>query len=244
MRLFNQMLQRQWYWRWLLPLLLGLVLAASTLSHAQANDAQQVVVTLRDVADHGLDQVVVTIQAPEGNVLAEGITNRDGAVRLSLPNPTDSIRLTVRGVGAKDTPLQLAASELDGITVRLSTPSTAIALRVEDDGTVLPDPATMAEPEGIPFPPVPTRQPPVPTALTGDASALPTAEPHSTASTASEPGTEQPAPTEFADANGQPISDAPSSRPDMGLIFGLVWLSVVMVIALWRIVQPLRGGQR
>ena len=224
MRLFNYSFLHPW--RWLPPLLLSLVLAVSTVSHAQANDAQQVVVTLRDAANRGLDQVVITLQTPGGTVSAQGETDHAGQVRLTLPAHAEVLRLTVRGVGATGRPLQLAANERDGISMHLLMPSTEIALRVEDDGTVLPDPTTMAEPEGIPLPPAPTRQPPAPTA----------------ASTTSELAPQQPAPPEFVDANGQPIAE-PSSAPLRTLLFLLALLvgTGCIVIGLWRLLR--RGAQ-
>lgn len=225
MRLFNRPFLHSW--RWLTPLLLSLALAASMVSHAQANGAQQVVVTLRDATDRGLDQAVVTMKTLEGDVLATGSSDRDGIVRLSVANPTKVIHLTVRGVSAMGKTLRLAASERDGITVRLQAPTTAIDLRVEDNGTVLPDPATMAEPAWIPLPPAPTRQLPAPTAI----------------GATSEPAYQQPAPAEFVDANGHPIPAQEPSHPIQSVTYALIVLAVIPW-GIWLILRPVRGGKR
>jgi hypothetical protein len=235
------------YWRrWgtLLPYLLCALLLVGTVSQAQAQTPQHVIVTLRDAANRGLDQVVVTLGALDGGVLTEGVTDRDGTVRLTLPAPVDTLRVNVRGITATGTPLQLAPSERDGIIVRLLGPEMIIALGVEDDGMVLPDPATMAEPGGA-------GQPTTAASLAGlpspaaSVAPLPTVAPSTGATATPKPIVEQPAPAEFVDANGQPIAQQPSSLSRSAL-FLLALLPGIgcIVVGVWRLVRSRRGGGR
>src|SRR5688572_23128603 len=107
MRLLRHPLLCRRRWGMLLPVLLHALLLAVFIVDAQAQTPRQVIVTLRDAANRGLDQVVVTLHALDGDVLAEGVTDRDGSVRLTLPTSVDTLWVNIRGIAATGTPLQL-----------------------------------------------------------------------------------------------------------------------------------------
>ena len=235
-------------WHWWLPFLLSAMLVTSSGAQAQGQAGQRVVVSLRDVAARGLGQVTVTLRTLDGTVLSEGMTDRQGSVTFTLEEPAATVRLQLRGITSTGTPLQLASTERSGIAVRLAGEETVLALRVEDDGTVLPDPSTMTEVGGAPlaipsFAETPVLAPaPMETAvLVADGAAVATAPP-SPPTAAALPRTRLPA--ELRDATGKPVAK-PATEPMLPVV---VLLSLAASILLGMVGRWLwlrsRGGEQ
>lgn len=97
--------------------------------------------------------------------------------------PADEVRVTILGRLADGTPFRQEGVGAGGIAVILGAPPTRLDLRVEPDGHVRPDPATMIAPDpGAPLEPPATAAPvatvqPLPTALIAPSSpAIPAPE--------------------------------------------------------------------
>lgn len=109
------------------------------------------VVQLRDVAGAPLAGVAVTVHDRSGRaVLARGTTNTDGAVSFD-PLPAEDVRVAVTGALPTGVPLSQPGDDVRGVAVVLGAPPVYLDLRVETDGVVRPDPATMIAPDvGVP----------------------------------------------------------------------------------------------
>lgn len=137
-----------------------LVLLALRAAPAQA-DAAPLAVTLRDIDAAGLPGVTVIARAPDGRELARATTDAGGAARFTgaLAAP---LRIEIVGRTAAGAALYQAGGDAAGLLV-VALPAT-IELRVEPDGMVVPDPATMftrdpGPAESAPPAPMATRQP-------------------------------------------------------------------------------------
>lgn len=109
------------------------------------------VVQLRDVAGAPLAGVAVTVHDLSGSaVLARGTTDTAGSVSFD-PLPAQDVRVAVAGALPTGVPLSQPGEDVRGVAVVLGAPPVYLDLRVETDGVVRPDPATMITPDvGVP----------------------------------------------------------------------------------------------
>ena len=132
-----------------IALILALLVALPT-AHAQPNVA--LVVTVRDATGAGVANLVVDVRdAAEKTTIARVLTNTTGsAVFTTLP--VSAVRVAVQGQLANGISLQQPGADAAGIAFYLGAASNRLDLRVEADGSVLPDPATMIAPDvGVPL---------------------------------------------------------------------------------------------
>lgn len=129
------------------PLILAMLLALASWGLVGAQPPAVLVVTVRDQAGDALSGITVTILDRSGqHVLSRGVTDAQGEVQVDRL-PTESVRVVVAGATAGGVPLVLLGDDARGIALELAAPPTRLELRVERDGQVRPDPATMILPE-------------------------------------------------------------------------------------------------
>ena len=223
------------YLRYILPILLALVVALPT-AHAQPNP--DLVVTVRDATGAGVANVVIDVRdADEGTSVARVLTDATGTARFPAV-PVSAVRVAVQGTIQGGIVLKQPGEDAAGIAFYLGARSNRLDLRVEADGSVLPDPQTMLAPDvGLDdgATPATVTQSSATTAIA--ASLVPTASVFPTASQATvAPPTV--APVFPVDSNDTPIADVP-------VPFG--WLIVVvlgggLIAVLVLFVLPRRGA--
>lgn len=122
---------------------------------AAAQPAPDLIVTLRDEQGQGV-VANITVLAPAGTpVLARATTDAQGrAVIETLP--ISEVRVLVEGQLPNGVRLVQRGDDAKGIRLWLDAESTQLDLRVNPDGTIEPDPATMIEPEGSAIEPTST----------------------------------------------------------------------------------------
>ncbi|MFN8567035.1 MAG: hypothetical protein U0Z44_05815 [Kouleothrix sp.] len=122
---------------------------------AAAQPAPDLIVTLRDEQGQGV-LANITVLAPAGTpVLARATTDAQGrAVIETLP--ISEVRVLVEGQLPNGVRLVQRGDDAKGIRLWLDAESTQLDLRVNPDGTIEPDPATMIEPEGSAIEPTST----------------------------------------------------------------------------------------
>jgi hypothetical protein len=122
---------------------------------AAAQPAPDLIVTLRDEQGQGV-VANITVLAPAGTpVLARATTDAQGrAVIETLP--ISEVRVLVEGRLPNGVRLVQRGDDAKGIRLWLDAESTQLDLRVNPDGTIEPDPATMIEPEGSAIEPTST----------------------------------------------------------------------------------------
>lgn len=119
-------------------------------------------VSLHDAAGQGIAGITVLVRASDGSELARQITDADGSV--SFTDLPAVVRVAVAGQPRGGPRLYQLGDDANGIRLALDQAESPVRLdlRVERDGLVLPDPATMlALEEGGPSVAVMT---PIPTA--------------------------------------------------------------------------------
>ena len=171
--------------RWLLIAMALLALCGPIPTPAFGHQAAAVlVVTIRDVRNAGVAGVTVLVRDQGGQqVIGQGVTDTAGHVRIDrVTAPT--VRVAVRGTLPGGTPLVQPGDDAQGILVSLNGPSVRVQLRVEDGGTVIPDPAMVALDtvdasvgDSRPTPIVPILISPVPTTTGAPAAPAPAAVP-------------------------------------------------------------------
>jgi hypothetical protein len=159
----------------LMALLLVAVVATRPLP-AQAQ-AQTLVVTLHDVGGRALVGVTMIVRDEAGQELTRTVSDANGAASFTdLPTV---VRVAVNGQMRGGLQLYQLGDDAQGVRLDLGQGSgtTVLDLRVERDGLVLPDPATMISlEEGGP---VVEDTGPIPTALLATPASLPSTS-HST----------------------------------------------------------------
>lgn len=152
---------------WLL-LAIGVVLPT-----AVAAQAFSLLVTLHDASGQTLTGITIIVRDEDGRELARGVSDASGVARFrGLPAV---VRVAVEGQARGGPRLYQLGDDAEGLRLDLGQGSgtTTLNLRVERDGLVLPDPATMLSLEegGA----VVEGAIPVPTALLATPAPLPTA---------------------------------------------------------------------
>lgn len=205
---------------WYAPrLLLALVIAALSLTRgadvAAAGFALQV--TLRDVNGQGIAGVTVLVRSEAGVEVRRAETAADGSVQFrDLPA---TVRVAVEGAPRAGPRLYQPGNDAAGVLLFLDQGDEAheLDLRVERDGMVLPDPATMIDLD--PGGPAVLDAAPLPSAVVATPAPLPTA---STAGSA--PAT--------AAVSGAPATEpsTPAWVPVLTLLIIIVALGVMLLI--------------
>jgi hypothetical protein len=124
---------------WLLVLLL-LVLGAllPTLAAAQAHTLR---VAIQDAAGRGLVGITVIVRSEDGRELARAATDATGTA--SFADLPAIVRIAVEGQARGGPRLFQLGDDAQGVRFELGQEAGTLDLRVERDGLVLPDPATM-----------------------------------------------------------------------------------------------------
>jgi hypothetical protein len=149
-----------------LALMLLLLTMAAMTDPTPASPAT-LVVLVRDVVGDPLPGIAVIVSnRSDSAVLARATTSSEGQASFdSLP--TQEVRVAVSGSLPTGVPLRLEGADARGIAAILGAPPVRLELRVEPDGQVRPDPATMIAPDvGVPVatvPPLPQGSTIVPT---------------------------------------------------------------------------------
>lgn len=191
-------------------LLTFLLWLAPAMAVAQAQPA--LVVTLRDGNGHGVAGVTVTIRDQAGREVFSGVTDAQGQVALETV-PAPELRVAVSGTVGGVNLVQLG-DDAEGVQLYAPAPPVTLDLRIDAGGVVLPDPATMIQPEPVEVPTAPIGAAST-VAATTSVGALPTAAlPASAAATTSASGPASAAQQE--DAHGQ------------GVIIGLIAIAIVL----------------
>lgn len=183
---------------------------APAMAIAQAQP--ELVVTLRDGNGQGVAGVTVSIRDQVGHEVFSGATDAQGQVALEhIPAP--ELRVAVSGTVGGVNLVQLG-DDAEGVQIYAAAPPVMLDLRIDAGGMVLPDPATMIQPEPVEVPTAPIGAAST-VAATTSAAALPTAAlPATTAATTSGSGPASAAQQESA--SGQ------------GVIIGLIAIAVVL----------------
>lgn len=124
-------------------LLLLVLLPATTL--AQTHSLR---VTVRDVAGQGIPDITITVHTKDGQELAQARTDAQGTAAFAELG--DVVRVLVRGQPRGGPTLYQLGDDARGVRFDLSQAKETATLdfRVDHDGLVLPDPATMISLEG------------------------------------------------------------------------------------------------
>jgi hypothetical protein len=195
---------------------------------AFAQPQPDLVIRLHDAQQAPLPGLAVEIRAGAGGPpLATETTDVSGtAVFMDLP--VDRVAVIVRGSLPDGTHLALPGQDAAGIAVLLGPPPTRLDLRVARDGTLLPDPAMLAEPAASTPGGGPTAVAPavIPSSLPS-ASPLPT-RPADDRTAQLEPPL-QPTPLSPGAANAAPTTPTSASR--VGWVIGIVLLLGGLVTA-------------
>lgn len=154
---------------WLL-LAIGVILPTAAMAQAFS-----LLVTLHDASGQTLTGITILVRDEDGRELARGVSDASGAARFrGLPAV---VRVAVEGQARGGPHLYQLGDDAKGVRLDLGQGSgtTALNLRAERDGLVLPDPATMLSLEegGA----VVESAVPVPTALLATPAPLPSTSP-------------------------------------------------------------------
>jgi hypothetical protein len=205
---------RSIFWSFTMLLLLSLPRPLAAQTHTTLR------VTIHDVSGQGLAGITVIVRSESGQELARQTTDAAGsAVFVSLPAV---VRVAVVGQARGGPQLVQLGDDAAGVRLDLAQASGELnlALRVERDGLVLPDPATMlALEEGGA---VVEEAAPFPTALLATPAPLPTA-----VVTSGQPAVATDSATEV-----QP------SRP-----VWVPWLTVLIIAFAFGLLRLLQGGR-
>jgi len=127
-----------------LTLLLIVLLASGFFPPAPvAAQAQTLLVTLHDASGRALMGITIIVRDEEGRELARAVSDASGTASFSgLPT---GVRVAVEGQARGGPRLYQLGDDAQGVRLDLGqgSGSAVLNLRVERDGLVLPDPATM-----------------------------------------------------------------------------------------------------
>ena len=109
-------------------------------------------VTLRDAQDAPVaGATVLVLDRTATTTLGRTVTDATGGASFATL-PAGEVRVQVSGRLADGTALRQVGADARGVLVILGAPEVRLELRVEPDGTVIPDPGTMIVPDlGIPL---------------------------------------------------------------------------------------------
>lgn len=125
--------------RWFVIYMSVALLLLPTTLHAQE---QRFTVFLRDVSGAGVVAATVQINNTDGEIIVTATTDANGAAFFPIIEAT-TIHVLVHGFLSDGTLLRQLGDDADGIAFINDSPNLTLDLRVEPDGSVLPDPSTM-----------------------------------------------------------------------------------------------------
>jgi len=174
-------------WLALIAFLAGAVLLLPGRVAAQAHALR---VTLRDARGQGLAGITVRVRSEDGQPLVQATTSVSGTVTFA--NLPTVVRVAVEGQPRIGPGLYQLGDDVQGVRLDLAQHGQLVTLdlRVDHDGLVLPDPATMLtlEQGG----PIAETAPAIPTTLLATPAPLPTAAVSATPATVGDLGPAQP----------------------------------------------------
>lgn len=157
----------------LLSALAGVLTLCALLPTVAAAQAYSLRVSLHDVDAHGLAGIVVIVRGEDGEELTRALTSAEGTATFAgLPTV---VRVAIEGQARGGPALFQLGDDAQGVRLDLAQAgeTSSLDLRVERDGLVLPDPATMiTREEGGPDV---GEASPIPTAALATPAPLPTA---------------------------------------------------------------------
>lgn len=118
-----------------------------------AQESPDLVVSLRDEYGGGVVADIVVRDATGRIEFARTGTDARGIATIAAL-PVSEVRVAAEGALPDGTPLFGRGEDALGVRVFLNAGSTRLDLRVDPDGAVVPDPATMIEQEGIEIEPL------------------------------------------------------------------------------------------
>jgi hypothetical protein len=122
---------------------INLILSVAATTPARAG----LTVVVRDTADRALAGVQIVVRAAGSHVqLASAQTDTAGSAWFG-GLPPEAVRVAVHGALPDGTSLRQAGADADGVLLLSAAGSVQLELRVEPDGQVIPDPATMIAPD-------------------------------------------------------------------------------------------------
>jgi hypothetical protein len=128
--------------RALLVIVAVLVALAGRTAAAQ-EPAPDLFVTVRDVSGAGVPEIRVLVRDSGGSyVIARGVTDAAGVAEIGDVRLSE-IRVAVEGSLPDGTPLRQTGQDAAGVALFLGFGAATLDVRVEPDGLVIPDPATM-----------------------------------------------------------------------------------------------------
>lgn len=193
------------------PLLLAMPLVARA-------ESGKFIVTLRDVQNKGVVATIVVTDLA-GKELARGQTSDDGVATFDTL-AANTVKVRVTGQLNASVALQQLGQDADGIQFTLDAPGTQLNLRVDVDGTVLPDPETMWALESPPSTAVAVSIPEAPRAGSVPPALQPTARSEQQANAAPAQG-----------SNVAPTDQSAPAASDAALPW-FVYMAVVLLIVL------------
>jgi hypothetical protein len=127
--------------RWLYFVLLVVCAAHPPTTLAQ-EPPPALIVRLRDASGAGIPSAIVTVVDGSGaQVLGRATTTGEGIATFP-PLPAAEVRVLVSGQLPNGVALTQPGDDADGMRLVLGAPALTLEMRSEDDGVVLPDPAT------------------------------------------------------------------------------------------------------
>jgi hypothetical protein len=112
-----------------------------------AQDAPDLVVSLLDEYDHGVPATIIVCDIGGERDLARATTDAEGRATITTLL-VHEVRVAVEGSLSNRRHLFQRGDDVKGIYILLNAGSTRLDLRVDPDGAVAPDPATMVAQEG------------------------------------------------------------------------------------------------
>lgn len=113
------------------------------------NQAIGLHITVRDIHGTGVAGVTIMVLTNTGDVIAAQTTDVEGLATFAPFEPT-LVRVQVHGALATGTALIQRGDDATGMVFLVDGPGTQLDLRVETDGSVIPDPASMITPDTVP----------------------------------------------------------------------------------------------
>lgn len=127
-----------------LLILVAVLVALAGHTAAAQETAPDLTVTVRDADDNGIADVVVLVRDGGGSqVIARGVTTDAAGVATIAGVSLSEVRVAVQGALPDGTPLRQTGQDARGVALFLTFGPATLDLRVEPDGLVIPDPATM-----------------------------------------------------------------------------------------------------
>jgi hypothetical protein len=195
-------------------LLMSLLMAASIPPrNTLAQDAADLVVSVLDENNNAVSATITVRDTAGERDFARTTTDAQGLATVAVL-PINEVRVVVEGFLRDGTRLFQRGDDAAGIYVLLEAGSTRLDLRVDPDGAVIPDPATMVAQEGF----------------AADVAALPTAP--LSAQAAASPTSTPPAVRQPSALAQQSVSASNQQPANTGMSIGSIALVALLVFGI------------